>query len=196
MDAGMLKALYSWTMAKAASRHARWWLSGVSFAESSFFPLPPDLLLIPMVLADRKSAWLLSALASITSVIGGIAGYAIGMFLFDTVGRWVIDLYHLQPQYEALAQTFREYGAEILILKGMTPIPFKLLTITSGAVGLNFWVFIGASIISRAMRFLLVSALLYFFGEPIRDFIEKRLTLVTTAFVVALIGGFLVVKLL
>lgn len=192
----MLRGLYDWVMAKAAARNARAWLAGVSFAESSFFPLPPDLLLIPMILADRKSAWWLAALASVSSVIGGIAGYAIGMFLFETVGTWVIGLYHLEAQFQTLAQTFNEYGAEILIIKGMTPIPYKLLTITSGATGLDFWVFIGASLISRSMRFLMVAALLYWFGEPVRDFIEKRLTLVTTIFAVTLIGGFLVVKLL
>lgn len=190
----MLKALYRWTMEKAASKHAGKWLAAVSFAESSFFPIPPDLLLVPMVLANRKAAWWLSAWATTFSVIGGIAGYAIGMFLFDTVGRWLIDLYSLQAQFATLAETFNKYGAEILIIKGMTPIPYKLLTITSGATGLNFWVFIGASLISRSMRFLLVSALLYWFGEPIRDFIEKRLTLVTTAVAIAIIGGFLVVK--
>lgn len=192
----MLKRLYDWTMEKAASRNATGWLAGVSFAESSFFPLPPDLLLVPMVLANRKAAWKLATICTVASVVGGIVGYMIGYFLYETIGRWVIDFYHLEAQFATLRQTFVDYGAEILIIKGMTPIPYKLLTITAGVTALDLWVFIGASLISRSMRFFLVAALLYWFGEPIRAFIEKRLTLVTTAFAVALIGGFLVIKLI
>ena len=120
----------------------------------------------------------------------------IGYFLYEAIGRAVIDFYHLNDQFEVLRQKFIDYGAEILIIKGMTPIPYKLLTITAGVAKLDLWVFIGASIISRAMRFYLVAALLYWFGEPVRNFIEKRLTLVTSAFAVALIGGFLVIKLI
>jgi membrane protein YqaA with SNARE-associated domain len=192
----MLKRVYDWTMEKAASKNATGWLAGVSFAESSFFPLPPDLLLVPMVIANRQAAWRLAAICTLASVIGGLFGYAIGYFLYETVGRWVIDFYHLTDKFEAMRQTFIEYGAEIILIKGMTPIPYKLLTITAGVAQLNLWVFVGASIVSRAMRFFLVAALLYFFGEPVRTFIEKRLTLVTSAVAVALIGGFLVVKLL
>ncbi|ALG70010.1 cytochrome B561 [Azospirillum thiophilum] len=192
----MLKRLYDWTMAKAASKDSTKWLAGVSFAESSFFPLPPDLLLVPMIIANRQAAWRLATICTLASVVGGIAGYMIGYFLYETIGRWVIDFYHLTDKFEQLRLTFVEYGAEILIIKGMTPIPYKLLTITAGVAHLPLWVFIGASIISRSMRFFLVAALLYFFGPPIRAFIEKRLTLVTSVFAVALIGGFLVVKLL
>ncbi|HYG87110.1 MAG TPA: YqaA family protein [Azospirillum sp.] len=192
----MLKRLYDWTMEKAASKNCRAWLAAVSFAESSFFPIPPDLLLVPMVLADRRNAWRIATVCTLASVVGGIAGYMIGYFLYETIGRWVIDFYHLTAKFETLRQTFVDYGAEILIIKGMTPIPYKLLTITAGVAKLDIWVFIGASIISRAMRFFLVTALLYWFGTPIRDFIEKRLTLVTSVFAVALVGGFLVVKLL
>ena len=192
----MLKRLYDWTMAKAASKNANGWLAAVSFAESSFFPLPPDLLLVPMVLANRKNAWRYATLCTIASVVGGIAGYMIGYFLYETIGQAVIDFYHLGDRFEALRHTFVEYGAQILIIKGMTPIPYKLLTITSGVAQLNMWVFIGASILSRAMRFYLVTALLYWFGEPVRRFIEERLTLVTSALAVALVGGFLAVKLI
>ncbi|MCW2238104.1 YqaA family protein [Azospirillum canadense] len=192
----MLKRLYDWTMAKAASKNATTWLAGVSFAESSFFPIPPDLLLVPMVLANRQAAWRIAAICTLASVVGGIAGYMIGYFLYEAIGRAVIDFYHLNDQFEVLRQKFVDYGAEILIIKGMTPIPYKLLTITAGVAKLDLWVFIGASIISRSMRFFLVAALLYWFGEPVRNFIEKRLTLVTSAFAVALIGGFLVIKLI
>jgi membrane protein YqaA with SNARE-associated domain len=192
----VLRALYDWTMAKAASPHADRWMAAVSFAESSFFPLPPDLLLVPMVLANRAAWWRIALLCTVSSVIGGLAGYAIGYFLYETIGMKVIEFYHLADKFEALRATFIEYGAEILIIKGMTPIPYKLLTITAGVAGLNIWVFIGASIISRSMRFFLVAALLYWCGEPVRAFIEKRLTLVTTLVAAAVIGGFFVVKLL
>ena len=192
----MLRRLYDWTMEKAAGKNSQTWLAAVSFAESSFFPIPPDLLMVPMVLADRKAAWRIATVCTIASVVGGVAGYMIGYFLYETIGRWVIDLYHLGPQFETLRQTFVDYGAEILIIKGMTPIPYKLLTITAGVASLNIWVFIGASIISRSMRFFLVAGLLYWFGAPIRDFIERRLTLVTSVVAVAVISGFLVIKLL
>ena len=192
----MLKRLYDWTMAKAASKNATTWLAGVSFAESSFFPIPPDILMVPMVLANRQAAWRIAGICTLASVAGGIAGYMIGYFLYEAIGRAVIDFYHLNDQFEVLRQKFVDYGAEILIIKGMTPIPYKLLTITAGVAKLDLWVFIGASIISRAMRFYLVAALLYWFGEPVRNFIEKRLTLVTSVFAVALIGGFLAIKLI
>lgn len=192
----MLRALYDWTMAKAASPHANRWMAAVSFAESSFFPIPPDLLLAPMVLADRKAWWRIALLCTFWSVIGGVVGYGIGYFLYETIGVRVIELYHLNDKFDALRDAFIEYGAEILILKGMTPIPYKLLTITAGVAGLNIWVFIGASILSRAMRFFLVAALLYRWGEPMQAFIEKRLTLVTTVVAVLVIGGFFVLKLL
>ncbi len=192
----MLKRLYDWAMEKAASKHSQAWLAAVSFAESSFFPIPPDLLLVPMVLADRKNAWRIAAVCTLASVIGGVAGYMIGYFLYETIGRWVINFYGLSEKFEILRQSFIDYGAEIIIIKGMTPIPYKLLTITAGIAKLNLWVFIGASILSRSIRFFLVTALLYWFGPPIRDFIEKRLTLVTSIFAIALVGGFLVLKLL
>jgi membrane protein YqaA with SNARE-associated domain len=192
----VLRALYDWTMAKAASPHADRWMAAVSFAESSFFPIPPDLLLVPMVLANRAAWWRIALLCTVSSVIGGLAGYAIGYFLYETIGLKVIEFYHLADKFEALRATFIEYGAEILIIKGMTPIPYKLLTITAGVAGLNIWVFIGASMISRSIRFFLVAALLYWCGEPVRAFIEKRLTLVTTLVAAAVIGGFFVVKLL
>ena len=192
----MLKPLYNRILKLSARKDAVWWMSAVSFAESSFFPIPPDILMVPMVLANRQAAWRIATICTLASVVGGVAGYMIGYFLYETIGRAVIDFYHLGDRFETLRHTFVEYGAEILIIKGMTPIPYKLLTITAGVAKLNIWVFIGASILSRAIRFYLVAALLYWFGEPVRTFIEKRLTLVTTAFAVALIGGFLAIKLI
>jgi membrane protein YqaA with SNARE-associated domain len=190
----MIKRLYDWMMSLAGSRQAPHALFWVSFAESSFFPIPPDVMLIPMILKDRAKAWRYAALATIASVLGGIAGYAIGYFLFESLGKSVMNLYGLTAKYDQAAAWFNEWGVAILIVKGMTPIPYKLLTITAGAVHMNLLAFIGASIIARSMRFFLVAALLYWFGEPIRDFIERRLTLVTTAAVVLLVSGFVVVK--
>jgi membrane protein YqaA with SNARE-associated domain len=181
-------------MGLAAHRHALWWLAAVSFIESSVFPIPPDVMLIPMVLAARRKAWTYAAVATLASVIGGWLGYAIGYWLFEAVGRPVIDFYHLEAGFTSFQAKFNEWGAWIVLLKGMTPIPFKLVTIASGVVHLDPLVFTLASIGSRSMRFFLVAGLLYIYGDPIRLFIERRLTLVTSAFVVALVGGFLIIK--
>jgi len=127
-------------------------------------------------------------------VIGGVAGYAIGFFLFETLGRWLINVYGLTTQFEQYRALYDQWGLWIILIKGMTPIPYKLVTIASGAFAFDFWVFLAASIVTRGVRFFLVAGLLYWLGEPIRDFIERRLTLVTTAFLVALIGGFVVIR--
>lgn len=192
----MIKRLYDWMMGLAGDRRAPQALFWVAFAESSFFPIPPDVMLVPMILQDRSKAWRYAALATIASVIGGVAGYAIGYFLLESIGRPVINFYGLAAKFDQAAAWFNEWGVAILIIKGMTPIPYKLLTITAGAVHMNLVAFMGASVIARAMRFFLVAGLLYWFGEPIRDFIERRLTLVTTVGVALIVGGFAAVKLL
>jgi membrane protein YqaA with SNARE-associated domain len=181
-------------MELAAHRHALWWLAAVAFIESSVFPIPPDIMLIPMVLAARRKAWKYAAVATVASVIGGWLGYGIGYSLFETIGRPVIAFYHLESGFASFQAKFNEWGAWIVLLKGMTPIPYKLVTIASGVAHLDPLVFTLASIGSRAIRFFLVAGLLYFYGEPIRTFIEKRLTLVTSTFVVVLVGGFFVIK--
>ena len=173
--------------------HALFW---VSFAESSFFPIPPDVMLIPMIMADRAKAWRYAALATVASVIGGVAGYAIGYFLIDTVGASILQFYGKTKGFEEFKTLFNEWGVWILIIKGMTPIPYKVLTITAGVTHMPLLQFMLASVVARAMRFFLVAALLYWFGPPIKDFIEKRLTLVTTVGVVLLVGGFIAVKFL
>jgi membrane protein YqaA with SNARE-associated domain len=190
----MMRRAYDWTMRTAAHEKAPHALFWVSFAESSFFPIPPDVMLIPMVIAQRTMAWLYAAIAAVGSVVGGIGGYAIGFFLFETIGRWVIDAYGLGAQFEGYRAQYAEWGLWIILIKGLTPIPYKLVTIASGAFAFDFWVFLAASIVTRAGRFYLVAGLLYWLGEPIREFVEKRLTLVTTVFLVALVGGFVVVK--
>ena len=180
----------------AASPKAPHALAVVSFAESSFFPIPPDVMLIPMILARRAMAWAYASLATVTSVIGGMAGYAIGYYFMDAVGTPILQFYGKAEGFEAFKQMFNEWGVLILIIKGMTPIPYKVLTITAGVTHMAFLPFVLASVVARSMRFFLVAALLYWFGEPIRDFIEKRLTLVTTVGVVLLVGGFVALKLL
>ena len=190
----MIERAYHWTMRMAAHRKAPQALFWVSFAESSFFPIPPDAMLIPMVLANRAKAWYFAGIATVGSILGGILGYAIGYFVYETLGQWVINLYGLSSQFDAYRAAYNEWGLWIILIKGLTPIPYKLVTIASGAAAFDIWVFIAASIVTRGARFFMVAALLYWFGEPIREFIERRLTLLTTAFVVLLVGGFVVIR--
>ena len=190
----MLRQLYDWTLSLARHRHARWALCGVSFAESSFFPVPPDVLLIAMVIADRVKAWSLAFLTTVSSVLGGLAGYAIGYFVFDAVGLPIIEFYGATDKFETLRNWYNEWGAWIVFAAGLTPIPYKIFTIFSGATGLDLMLFVLASAASRGLRFFAVATLLYWVGPPIRDFIERRLGLVFTIFVIGLIGGFVLVR--
>lgn len=190
----MLRGLYDWTMRMAASKRAPWALAAVSFAESSFFPIPPDIMLIPMVLSDRRKAWWYATVATVASVIGGILGYAIGYYFFEAVGLPILKFYGREHALDSFMAFVQEYGVEAVIIKGATPIPYKVVTIAAGVGQMNLWAFLGASIVARAMRFYLVAGLLYFFGEPIRAFIEKRLGMVMTVFLVLLVGGFVAVK--
>jgi membrane protein YqaA with SNARE-associated domain len=190
----MLRRMYDWTMAQAARPNALRVLGLVSFAESSFFPIPPDAMILPMVLARPDRAWRIALVATVTSVLGGIAGYAIGYYLFETFGLWVINLYGYADKFEAFRHAYAEWGLLIILVKGLTPIPYKIVTIASGAAAFDFWIFVAASIATRGVRFFLVAALLKYFGPPIRVFVERRLTLVTSVFVVFVVGGFVAVK--
>ena len=190
----MLRNLYSWTMRLAEGPRALLALIAVSFAESSFFPIPPDTLLIPMILAQRKRAWTLALWCTAASVVGGIVGYGIGALLYDSVGKWIIDLYGYGDRIEQFRETYAKWGAWIILLKGLTPIPFKLVTIASGFAGYNFGLFIILSLITRGLRFFLVAGLLYIYGEPIRDFIERRLGTVTLGLFATIVSGFVIVR--
>jgi membrane protein YqaA with SNARE-associated domain len=181
-------------MSFAAHRNAKWALATVSFTESSFFPIPPDVLLVPMVLANREKAWQFAGICTISSVIGGMLGYAIGALLYDTLGVWLMSLYGYTDKLEQFRQSYAEWGAWIILIKGLTPIPYKIVTIASGFAGYDFAWFIALSVITRAARFYLVAALLYYYGEPVRGFIEKRLELVMAGFAVILVGGFVVAR--
>ena len=178
----------------AADKRAPWALAIVSFVESSFFPIPPDVMLVPMVLSRREKAWWYATIATVASVIGGVLGYAIGYYLYDAVGLPILKFYGNEHALDGFKAFVRDYGVPAVIIKGMTPIPYKVVTIAAGVGQMNLLAFIGASIVARAMRFYLVAGLLYFVGEPIRAFIETRLALVTTAFVVLLVGGFIAVS--
>jgi membrane protein YqaA with SNARE-associated domain len=190
----MMKRLYNWMMRAAADERAPTALFWVSFIESSFFPIPPDVMLVPMVLARRLKAWTYASIATIGSVIGGVAGYAIGYFFFEAIGLPILRLYGKDGSFDTFAHWFNEWGVLILIVKGMTPFPYKVLTITAGVTHMPLVPFMLASIVARAMRFYLIAGLLYWFGEPVRGFIEKNLNLVTTAFVVLVVAGFLAVR--
>jgi len=190
----MFRRLYDWMMRLAGHRRALPALAAISFAESSFFPIPPDVMLVPMVLAQRSKAFLIATVCTVASVIGGMFGYAIGYFLFETIGAWVISVYHLEGAMETFRSEFAEYGTWIILVKGLTPIPYKLVTIASGVAHFDLFTFIWASIVTRGLRFFIVAGLLWKFGDPIRTFIEKRLEVLTWGFLAALIGGFIAVK--
>ncbi len=190
----MLDRVYAGTLALAASRYATAALALVAFAESSFFPLPPDLLLIPMILARPRRAFLLAGFCTVMSVLGGFLGYAIGYFLFDAIGRPILEFYHAMGRYDALKAAFAQWGVWIIIIKGLTPIPYKLVTIASGVAQFPIVPFALASLVSRSLRFFLLAALLWRFGEPVREFIERRLMLVTSLFAAALVGGFVALR--
>ena len=190
----MIRPLYDWTLRLADSPNALVALGIISFIESSFFPIPPDILMIPMIIARPSRAWLIATVALVTSVLGGLFGYFIGAVLFDTVGQPILDFYGKAQAGEVFAQKFNEYGAWAVLMAGVTPFPFKVITIMSGWTGLSLPVFITASILARGLRFFVVAGLLWKFGAPIRDFIERRLGLMFTLFMVILIGGFFLVK--
>ena len=190
----MLRRLYDWTMNLAGHRHAGRMLGFVSFIESSVFPIPPDVILIPMVLSERAKAWIYAGIATIASVLGGLLGYVIGAFLFETIGQPLLQFYGYGEKFADFAARYNEWGAWIVFIAGVTPFPYKVITIASGATALNVWVFILASILARGLRFFVLCALLYWFGPPIRAFVEKYLGLVATAFVILLVGGFVIVK--
>jgi membrane protein YqaA with SNARE-associated domain len=181
--------MYAWCMRAAGKRHAFWTLGAVSFAESSVFPIPPDVMLIPMSLARPERAYVLAAWCTLTSVLGGLVGYAIGALLYDSVGQWLIALYGYGDKVESFRHAYAEWGALIILLKGLTPIPYKVVTITSGFAGYNLALFVLFSVIARAGRFFLLAFLLHRFGPQARDLIERRLGLWVTLGAVVVIGG-------
>ena len=192
----MLKRLYDWIIAKSESRNALWVMAAISFAESSFFPLPPDLMLVPMGIANRQRIWLYALVCTIASVLGGMFGYAIGALLFDSVGLWLMNLYGLTDKMATFREWYQANGQWAILLKGLTPIPYKIVTITSGLAGYSFTWFVILSIVTRGARFFLLAGLIYLFGESIREFIERRLGLTLALMAMIIVGGFAAVKFL
>ena len=188
--------LYDWTLRLAAHRHAMPALGLVSFVESSVFPIPPDVMIAPMVLANRAKAWLIAAWASVTSVAGGALGYLIGYGLFESVGRPILEAYGSVESFGGFQETFNDLGWWLVIGAGITPFPYKVITIASGVAGLDFVTFMLASLVGRAGRFFLVAGLIWAFGPPIQRFVEKRLGLTVLVFFVLLFGGFLALRFL
>lgn len=190
----MIRRLYDWTMGLSGRPRAKWALGGVSFIESSVFPIPPDILLVPMVLADRNRAWVLASICTVASVLGGLLGYAIGYFLFDQLGEPLLAFYGYSAKFADFQATYDEWGAWAVFIAGVTPFPYKVITILSGVAALDSITFVIASVLARGLRFFLEAGLLWYFGEPIRAFIEQRLQLLTVVFCVLLVGGFVAVK--
>ena len=192
----MLRKLYNWTISLAAHPSALWALAVVAFAESSVFPIPPDVLMIPMIIARPSRAWVIAGVALVFSVLGGLLGYFIGAVLFDSIGQPILDFYGKAEAGARFAEQFNSYGAWAVLIAGVTPFPFKVITILSGWTGLSLPIFVVSAIVARGLRFFIVAGLLWKFGPPIRDFIEERLGLMFTLATLLLVGGFAAVKLL
>jgi len=191
----LTRNIYDKTLDLASRQNAIWWLFAISFIESSFFPIPPDIMIIPMVLATPQSAYKIAGFATLASVLGGYFGYAIGVFGFEVIAKPLLEFYGYMENFHKFENYYHEYGAWIVFVAGLTPIPYKLITIASGVVRLDLLVFTIASILARGMRFYLIAWLLKRFGEPMKTFIEKNLNLLSIIFVLLLIGGFAIIKL-
>lgn len=192
----MLRRLYDWTMRLADHPHALWALAFIAFLESSVFPIPPDVLMIPMILARPSRAWLIASVALVASVLGGMLGYAIGAFAYDSIGLPVLSAMGKSDAIAAFNTRFNDFGFWAVLTAGITPFPYKVITIMSGWTGMPFATFVATSILARAFRFFIVAGLLWAYGPPIRDFIEKRLGLMFALFILLLFGGFALVKFL
>lgn len=192
----MIRRLYDWTLSLASHPQALWALAAVSFVESSFFPIPPDIIMIPMIIARPNRAFLIAGVALLSSVLGGLLGYAIGALAFETIGQPILEALGKDDAMAEFSDRFNGVGFWAVLIAGVTPFPYKVITIMSGWTGMPLTTFIVTSILARGLRFFLVAALLWKFGSPIRDFVERRLGLMFTLFVVILIAGFAAVKVL
>ena len=192
----MLRKTYDWMLRIAGRPSAPYAMGAVSFAESSFFPVPPDVMLVPMTLARPDRAWFYAGLCTVTSVAGGLVGYAIGALLYDSVGKWLFQLYGLESGAESFRAAYAQYGAWIILLKGFTPIPYKLVTITSGFAGYDLLAFTVLSVITRGGRFALLAVLLGRYGGPIKGILDRHLGLVAALLGICIIGGFAAIKFL
>ena len=191
-----LRNIYDWTLKKAEHKNAKWYLSLISFAESSFFPIPPDLLLIPMALASKTKAIFYAFICTFSSVLGGILGYAIGYYFYNSLGIYIVEFYHLENSFSIFEDYYKEFGILIVFGAGITPFPYKFITIASGVFGLNILLFIIISIFGRGLRFYLIAILLYFFGEKIKLIVDKYFNILTIVFFILLIGSVFIIRFL
>ena len=192
----IFRSLYDWTLNKASHKKASWFLVLVSFAESSFFPIPPDILLIPMILAKRLKAWFYALICTLSSVAGGLVGYAIGIFFYASIGSAIVEIYGLSDSFNLFEDYYKQYGSWIVLGAGFTPFPFKFITIASGVFNLNIFLFVIVAIIARGLRFYLIATLLFIFGNTIKNLIDKYFNLLVSLFFILLIGSILIIKLL
>tara|TARA_Y100001970_G_scaffold276668_1_gene379706 strand:- start:354 stop:938 length:585 start_codon:yes stop_codon:yes gene_type:complete len=190
----LLRKLYDWTLKKSEHRNAPWFLSIISFSESSFFPIPPDIILIPMIIAKRSKAWLYAFICTISSVIGGAFGYLIGYFFYNSLGMLILKYYSLESQFANFENSYNDYGLWIVLGAGFTPFPFKLITIASGLFGLNFILFIFVAFFARGLRFFILAILLKLFGNYIKKIIDKYFNTLAIIFFILLFGGFILIK--
>jgi membrane protein YqaA with SNARE-associated domain len=186
----MFKRLYHWTLSLAESPRATWALAAIAFAESSFFPIPPDVILVPMSLARPKRAYFYAGICTLASVAGGILGYAIGWLLWDSVGSWLINLYGYASRMDTVKAGYDQWGWLFILVKGLTPIPYKLVTIVSGLLAYNFPLFVALSLVTRGARFFILAGLLTKFGGPIKDLLERHFATFMIGVVVMIVGGF------
>jgi membrane protein YqaA with SNARE-associated domain len=190
----LIRRIYDWTIRLSAHKHAVWALAGISFAESIIFPIPPDAVLLPMCLANRRRSFFYASVCVISSVLGGVVAYMIGYFLYDTIGKGIVYFYGMDEEFVTLKATYDEWGGWLLVAKGFAPVPYKLMAILSGVLQMNILVFAIASAGGRAIRFFTLAALAWKFGEPVRHFIEKYLTVVFFVFLTLIIAGFVMLK--
>ena len=191
----LLRSLYTWTLNKAEHKYSAWILSAISFAESSFFPIPPDILLIPMIIAKKTKAWVYAFICTFSSVLGGLAGYAIGYFFYNSIGLLIVETYHLSQSFSTFENYYNEYGILFILGAGFTPFPFKFITIASGVFNLNIFLFIITAIIARGFRFYLIAGLLFIFSKKIKIMIDKYFNLLAIIFFIILAASVILVKL-
>ena len=190
----IFRKLYDWTLKKSKDPKAPWFLAIISFSESSFFPIPPDIILIPMVLANRIKAWTFAFICTVSSVLGGILGYFIGFFFYNSIGLLIVEYYSLENLFSSFESNYNEYGILIVLGAGFTPFPFKFITIASGLFSLNLTLFIGVAFIARGLRFFLIASLLKLFGNFIQNLINRYFNIFATLFFLLLIGSFILIK--
>jgi len=194
MQMGILRNLYNWTLNKSAHKNASWFLGLISFSESSFFPIPPDIILIPMIIARRTRAWFYAFVCTISSVGGGVIGYAIGYFFYSTIGSIIVETYGLSNSFDSFENYYNQYGIWIVLGAGFTPFPFKFITIASGVFNLNILLFIIVSLFARGLRFYIIAGLLYIYGNTIKKLIDRYFNFLASLFFILLIGSIILLK--